>query len=128
MPDLSHANHSGVEFSEVGAELRATVVDKAPALTIVEVATSLTLTAAHDGAIIELADSASVTPDDSLPAGWNVSIVRTGATAGTINRGTGHTLNGPGGDQAAYTIDGQGDAAYLYAKGSNAFRVIGPVT
>lgn len=128
MPDLNHANHVGIDFTEVGGELRATVVGQEPAHSIVEVATSLTLTAAHNGATVELADNAAVTPADSLPAGWHVNIVRTGATAGTINRGTGHTLNGPGGDQASYTIDGLGDSAYLYAKGSNVFRVIGPVT
>lgn len=100
----------------------------APKAEVVASGASLTLDATHDGAIIEVADGATVTTGGSLPAGWSCSLVRVGATSATIARGTGHTLYGPGGDAASFTIDNQWEAAALYARGSDAFVLLGPVT
>jgi len=100
----------------------------APAATVVSSGASLTLDATHDGAIIEVADSATVTTGGSLPAGWSCTLVRVGATAATIARGSGHTLYGPGGDAASFTIDNQWEAASLYSRGSDAFVLIGAIT
>jgi len=100
----------------------------APKPTVVSSGASLTLDETHDGAIIEVADSGTVTTGGSLPAGWSCTLVRVGATAATIARGTGHTLNGPGGDAASFTIDNQWEAAALYSRGSDQFVLVGPVT
>lgn len=100
----------------------------APKAVVVASGASLTLDATHDGAIIEVADSATVTTGGSLPSGWSCTLVRVGATAATIARGTGHTLYGPGGDASSFTIDNQWEAAALYSRGSDAFVLIGPVS
>lgn len=102
--------------------------DAAPAAEVVASGTGLTLDETHDGAIIEVGNGETVTTGGSLPAGWSCTLVRVGATSATIARGTGHTLNGPGGDAASFTIDSQWQAAALYARGSDAFVLIGPVS
>lgn len=98
MPDLNHANHVGIEFAEVGAELQATVM-----------ATSLTTTTllATVGATIKLVYISANTrwelPDGTVPD-------LTGRTASILWEGTSDQIPAQGeGDSDFQT----GDTAFV---------------